>query len=103
MNNQFRQRRRNQRWRINRQIKDRRRLNVFLVEKRVRQLEGWREVVLLDLDNTHDLMTALERKVQQLLAENKQYQTRLQQMEQPAPPRSVWQRLITLLRTKGNP
>lgn len=103
MSNQFRQRRRDQRWRINRQIKDRRRLNVFLVEKRVRQLEGWREVVLLDLENTHDLMTALERKVQKLLADNKQYHAQLQQAEQPDKPRSVWQRLITLLRTKGNP
>lgn len=37
MSKQFR---RNQRWRMNRQMKDRRRLNLLLVEKRVRYLEG---------------------------------------------------------------
>lgn len=100
MRNQFRQQRRNQRWRMNRQMQDRRRLNLFLVERRVRHLEGWREVVILDLENTHALLDTLEHKVQQLLEEKKHYQA--QQATLPTQ-RRFWQPVVELLRKKGHP
>ncbi|MDE3972335.1 hypothetical protein QA264_00920 [Glaesserella parasuis] len=106
MSKQFR---RNQRWRMNRQMKDRRRLNLFLVEKRVRHLEGRQEVVTLDLENTHDLLTALETKVATLVAEKKareQAEKELQWVAYPKPKSLVcrlWQWLLGMLGQKGNP
>lgn len=77
MRNQFRQRRRDLRWRMNRQMQDRRRLNMFQVERRVRHLEGRQEVVALDLENTHDLMKALEIKVNKLVDDNKRLKAQI--------------------------
>ncbi|MDO4698176.1 MAG: hypothetical protein Q4A60_05805 [Pasteurellaceae bacterium] len=110
MSNQFRQARRNQRWRMNRQMQDRRRLNMFLVEKRVRQLEGHQEVLVLDLENTHDLIKALEIKVQGLLDEKKARQQAEKLIAPvvgvPTPPSHLvrfWRWLRDVLCSKGNP
>lgn len=78
MRNQFRQRRRDLRWRMNKQMNNRRRLNLFLVERRVRHLEGRQEVLVLDLENSHDLMTDLEIKVKELLEDKRKREAEMQ-------------------------
>lgn len=103
MNNQNRQRRRDQRWRMNRQLNNRRRVNLFLMEKRVRYLEGRQEVVALDLENTHDLMKALELKVQGLLDEKKARQQATCTCQQPNRLLQFWRWLRDVLCSKGNP
>ena len=110
MNKQSTQRRRDQRWRMNRQMKDRRRLNLFLVEKRVRHLEGRQEVVTLDLENTHDLMAQLEQKVSELI-EDKRSRQAVEKLlapvisypKQPNCFYRLWRGVINVLRSKGNP
>ncbi|MGX2949346.1 hypothetical protein ACWIUA_00360 [Ursidibacter sp. B-7004-1] len=92
MNKQFR---RNQRWRMNRQLNNRRRINLWLLEKRVSYLEGREEVLVLDLENTHDLMKALETKVQKLIAENQALKT--------TQPVGLLARVKAFLSSKGNP
>lgn len=102
MNNQNSQRRRNQRWQMNKQLNNRRRVNLWKLEKRVSYLEGRDEVLTLDLENTHDLMKALELKVQGLLEEKK---ARQQTACNGLPPCLVkfWRWLRGVLCSKGTP
>ncbi|MBF0786210.1 hypothetical protein E4T80_12125 [Muribacter muris] len=85
----------NQRWR---KLK-KRRVNLYFLENRVSQLEGQREVVCLDLENTHDLLQQLEIKVNRLIEQHRA----LAAEQQQANTRSVWQRILQILNTKGNP
>lgn len=110
MPTQFRQARRNQRWRMNRQMKDRRRVNVFLLEKRVSHLEGRQEVFVLDLENTQDLMTALELKVKDLLEREKARQAAEKWLApvvgQPRQPNRFvrfWRGVAAMLNSKAEP
>lgn len=105
MPRQFRQARRNQRWRMSRQIKDRRRLNVFLVERRVAHLEGRQEVVALDLESTHDLLNKLEIKVQDLIERHKACTVPPVpfRVPKPCPVMRAWRWLRATLTSKGEP
>lgn len=110
MSNQFRQRRRDLRWRMNRQLNNLRRVNIYLMEKRMSYLEGRQEVVNLYLENTHDLMTDLEIKVQGLLDREKARQQAEKLIAPvvgvPAKPNSLvrfWCWLRDVLCAKGKP
>lgn len=85
----------NQRWR---KLK-KRRVNLYFLENRVSHLEGQREVVSLDLENTHDLLQQLEIKVNRLIEQHRA----LAAEQKQANTRSVWRSILQILKTKGEP
>lgn len=92
--------RRTARWRMNRNLQ-KRRVNLYFLEQRVAKLESRQEIVVLDSENTQDLLHALERKVQGLIEENK----RLKQAENLQKAKNTGFRawLWGVLSSKGNP
>lgn len=92
--------RRVQRWRMSKNLR-KRRVNLYLLEQRVKKLESHRELAILDSENTADLMKALEVKVNAVMDENR----RLKAAGQP--PQSLlqkmWQFLHQTLSQKGQP
>lgn len=99
MSKQFR---RNQRWRMNRNIQ-KRRVNLFFLEqdvkrldKQVQHLEKVRELSIMDTENTYDLLNELEIKVNRLIARERAAK-QLSLFER------MWIGLFGMLGQKGNP
>lgn len=61
---------RKQLWRVSRNLR-KRRVNLYRLEQRVKQLESHQEALQISTEQTADLMTALEKKVGELLEEKR--------------------------------
>lgn len=90
--------RRNQRWRMSRNLQ-KRRVKFYQLEKRVAHLEGFREVCILDAENQADLLRALEMKIDALADENKH----LRKSRKPSLIQQMWALMRATLAQKGNP
>ncbi|MDH2998080.1 hypothetical protein A1D22_09350 [Pasteurellaceae bacterium LFhippo2] len=88
------------RWRMSRNLR-KKRTNFYMLEQRVENVARKQDMVDLDLENTHDLLSSLEKKVNLLVRENKQLKT--QQMKSEPLVKRMWQGLLTILCSKGNP
>lgn len=90
------QRRPNAKWRLARTLR-KRRVNQYRLEQRVKQLEGQHEVIKLACEQTHDLMTELERKVEALIIKARQSEPQAGRLVRFG----AW--LKRVLCSKGNP
>lgn len=91
---------RRMRWRLNKNTR-KRRVNLYFLEQRVQKLERYRELSILDSENTQDLMKALEIKVNAIVEENKQLKA--QGQAAPSLLQRMWQMLHETLSQKGRP
>lgn len=80
-----------------RKISQRRRL--YFAEQRLNQLEQQREMAKLDTEQTYDLLTQLEAKINRLIEQHRA----LAAAQQQANTRSVWRSILQILKTKGEP